>query len=124
MPALGYRKYVWDKSYNGYHWSSESYWAKVDKRSNNECWPWLGSTGPQGGLLGIRRQFNGQVYTQMTQARRVALAEHTGIFPAPRQAVFHVCQNKLCQNPSHFILRKPCQADYDKFNSTRFKNAT
>jgi hypothetical protein len=124
MPAIGYRKYPWTKFSNGVYWSSESYWAKVDKQGKNECWPWLGSQGPQGGLIGIRRQTDSGVKEQMTQSRRVALAEHTGEFPLAKAGVYHLCQNKLCQNPQHYIRHKPCLADFEKFNKTRNKNAT
>lgn len=124
MPALGYRKYPWNSSSNGIHWSSLSYWAKVDKQGNDDCWTWLGSVGPQGGLFGIRKDSDCGVKTQMVQSRRVAWAEHTGEFPLEKAGVFHCCQNSLCQNPSHFIRHKPTQADFDKFNKKRFKNAT
>jgi hypothetical protein len=119
MPATGYRKYPWNRSSTGIHWSSEGYWAKVDKQGQDDCWLWLGSVGPQGGLTGIRKDTDSGVKTQMTQSRRLAWAEHTGEFPAAKSGLYHLCKNKLCQNPSHFITHKPCLADFVKFNERK-----
>ena len=76
-----------------------AFWSKVDKRSDDECWEWLGpranpkSGAPSGyGRIYIRRKIN--------QAHRVSYELVNG--PIPEGLVLdHLCRNPCCVNPAH-----------------------
>ncbi len=87
------------------------YWAKVDKRGPDECWPWLGNKNRHG---------YGQIYPGADRAKRpgatmfahhVAL-ELAGVEVPPGMVRDHICRRRDCQNPAH--LRVVTQ----RFNST------
>lgn len=75
------------------------FWSKVDKRSDDECWPWNGprnnprSGAPSGyGRIYIRRKIN--------QAHRLSYELVHG--PIPEGLVIdHLCRNPCCVNPAH-----------------------
>lgn len=80
------------------------FWAKVDQRSDDECWPWLacragGSDARSYGYFGVPAQ-------RMKYAHRVAYCLHHGldICALPSSIVIrHRCDNGLCCNPAHLI---------------------
>jgi hypothetical protein len=70
------------------------FWARVDKRAPDECWPWLGGKHPQG--YG-RFHYEGK----SRPATRVAWEiEHNAPFPDGMFAC-HSCDNPPCVNPAH-----------------------
>lgn len=75
----------------------ERFWDKVEKHSDDECWPWLGGrTGRGYGTFwadGMARA-----------AHKVAYELSTGEVPAGKY-VHHTCDNVLCMNPAHLDLR-------------------
>lgn len=69
----------------------ERYWAKVDVRGADECWPWLGcirSSG-YGGFVG-------------RQAHRFGYQLVHGPVPDTHD-VHHTCRQRHCQNPTHLL---------------------
>lgn len=86
----------------------ERFWSKVDRRGDEECWPWLGSCTEKG-------------YGQMADGDlavprpRKVLASHIALAIAgrPRPSLIHIamhsCDNPPCVNPAH--LRWGSQAD-------------
>lgn len=72
------------------------FWAKVDKRGDNECWPWTGHRKKFG--HGAFRLSGG-----LATASRVAMAL-TGAEIPPGLFVCHRCDVPYCCNPSHLFL--------------------
>ncbi len=74
----------------------QKFWAKVDKRGEDECWPWLGTIQSMGyGTVTIAR-------TPLL-AHRVACA-FDGRQPGSDQVVMHTCDNPPCCNPRHLVV--------------------
>ncbi len=81
----------------------ERYWAKVDKRGPDECWPWTGRRNKQG-YGGINLGIAGK----QSPATHVALALDGRPRPGRLHAL-HSCDNPPCVNPAH--LRWGTQVD-------------
>ena len=70
------------------------FFHRVDKRSEDECWPWAGYIGPWGyGVFGIARK-------QMP-ATHVAWFLETGELPPAGFLLMHSCDNPPCVNVRH-----------------------
>ncbi len=71
----------------------ERFWAKVDVRSEDECWPWLGCFSSTGyGSSG-----------KTDRSHRLAYMIANGPIPSG-MVVRHSCDFKPCCNPNHLIL--------------------
>lgn len=69
------------------------FWGKVERRTDRDCWPWLGATSGGGyGSFYLRGK--------MLQAHRVAV-KLSGYATPTRMVVDHECRNRLCVNPAH-----------------------
>jgi hypothetical protein len=75
-----------------------AFWAKVDVRKPDDCWPWTGARTPKGyGNLTV----NGKSW----KAHRFAW--HIAHFPIPDgYRVCHACDDPPCCNPGHLLLGK------------------
>jgi hypothetical protein len=71
------------------------FWAKVDVRGADECWPWTAG-GYRTGYGAIK------VDGAMRSAHRVAWELHHGLFMAAEHAR-HVCDYPPCCNPAHIL---------------------
>ena len=69
---------------------SASFWAKVKRGVDNECWKWLGGT------TGV----SGYGHYGDTTAHRAAYQLAYGAIPDGLQ-IDHLCRNRLCVNPRH-----------------------
>jgi hypothetical protein len=70
------------------------FWAKVDRRGPDECWPWMRSDFRGGyGQFSLRG-------TPVRASRVVATIAH-GPCPATGAQALHHCDNPPCCNPAH-----------------------
>lgn len=76
------------------------FWAKVDRRGVDDCWPWTGSLQGNGyGSMAV-----GTLADHQTEAaHRVAYVLQVGPIPTG-VTVDHLCFNRACQNAAHMEL--------------------
>lgn len=78
----------------------KSYWAKVDKRGPDECWPWKGARTEGGyGQLASGTVRRGRAVKSL--ATHIALAIAGEARPSERHLALHQCDNPRCVNPRH-----------------------
>lgn len=95
-----------------------AFWARVDRRGDDECWPWIGKqtvskkNTSQYGALGWKGS--------ITRAHRVAFEIAVQLIPAGA-FVLHRCDNTLCCNPKHLYLGDHAQNMRDMVERRRRK---
>lgn len=72
------------------------YWEKIDKRGEDECWPWIGRVGHHG-------------YPQLDVDNKSLRAARFGykflVGPIPEEmTIHHTCNMSGCMNPRHWQL--------------------
>jgi HNH endonuclease len=80
----------------------ERYWAKVDVRGPDECWPWTGVNVRGYGRIYLSEGPGGVKVRGC--AHRVGWEIANGRSLAPGLVVRHRCDNPPCQNPAHLEL--------------------
>jgi hypothetical protein len=76
---------------------AERFWEKVERRGEDECWPWLAGTHKGYGTF---REAGHRSNKRKAHAGQVAWRLANGPLPEGLE-VDHLCRNRLCCNPQH-----------------------
>lgn len=85
---------------------ADRFWPKVDRRGDDECWPWLASKDEHGyGMIHVKntghsRHKGDHGGGHSTRSHIVAFKLSGGVL-LPGQIVCHHCDNPPCCNPKH-----------------------
>jgi hypothetical protein len=80
---------------------AERFWAKVDRRGPDECWPWLGCKRPLG-----YGSFSVSSYRTVGAHRVAYELAHGATLPSKSSwlCIDHLCRTPSCVNPRHLEL--------------------
>lgn len=94
----------------------DRFWSKVSKKSNKECWEWLGKARCGKSML------YGQFWLEGKNAtpHRVSYEITYGVFDKTFH-VLHKCDNPICVNPKHLWLGTNLDNIRDKMKKGRWK---
>lgn len=94
----------------------DRFWAKVDKKEDNECWEWIGNLQHDG-----YPRF--KITTKVILAHRFSWELHNGDIPN-KMLVCHHCDNRKCVNPNHLFLGTHQDNSTDMVLKGRHRNPT
>ncbi len=87
------------------------FWSRVDKREDDECWPWIGT-------LNVDGYANLKIDGIAQGAHRFSYTIHKGEIPAG-MCVRHQCDNPKCVNPAHLEVGTIAQNNQDRVDRNR-----
>jgi hypothetical protein len=87
-------------------WKPRLLEPKIDRRGDNECWPWLGSLNRDNRpLFGAWKNTGSGFKQQMSQATRIYY-RHIFNEDCEEKEITHGCGNKNCMNPRHWEIEE------------------
>lgn len=94
------------------------FWAKVDKRGQDECWEWQGAKHDTAayGVIGLGERGLG-----LGRAHRLSYcwAHGLDLWAIAGKLVMHSCDNPACVNPAHLSLGTDLDNQRDKCRKGR-----
>lgn len=90
------------------------FWSKVDRRGDDECWPWLAARKPPFGYGDFYVSREGR-----TTASRISLALALGRPLERHESACHRCDNPPCCNPAHLFAGTQSDNAFDSIQKGR-----
>jgi hypothetical protein len=105
--------------------TDEVLWSKVDKRGPDECWPWK-STQTESGYgrtwINDKGYYAHRVIFNLANPGMIELKAPTN--KKARGFLMHLCDNRICCNPSHLRVANLRENNLDMHQKGRVKHKT
>lgn len=91
---------------------ADRFWCKVDKRGEDDCWPWIGANNG--------KEMRGVIWFEgkRHKAPRISLLL-AGFNLNDDEKALHTCDNANCVNPKHLYVGTQSQNVQDSINRKR-----
>lgn len=96
------------------------FWSRIEKRSDDECWPWTGNARADGRGI-MRPRINGS--RKRCYSYQYSYIIHNEMAEIPDgMMICHHCDNPSCVNPKHLFMGTRTDNVRDAVKKGRLKN--